>query len=199
MGTPTASNIIKSGAIMWRAPVGETLPDETTISAGEAWGGNWERMGYTGEPLKLTIEDERMAFEVEEELMEVDERRIKFSAMAETALAELTAEYLEVIFGGTTSTTAAGAGQVGYEELEIDPDVLTNKYAVGFEGVRMDASENELPFRIFFAKVSYALAGEIEFSKKTDTYTKVPISCKILKPDSGAPITWQRVTAPATS
>lgn len=199
MGTPTAANIIKSGAVIYKAPVGETVPDETTIGAGVAWGGNWERIGYTGAPLKLMIDDTKMVIEVEEELMEVDERRIKFSASAETALAELTADYLSMIFGGTVSTTAAGAGQVGYEELDIDPDVLTDKFAFGFEGTRYDASENELAFRIFFGKCGVSLNGELEFSKKTDSYTQVPIKIKILKPDSDAPVTWQRVTAPATS
>jgi hypothetical protein len=199
MGNPTAANIIKSGAIVYKAPVGETIPDETTVGAGVAWGGDWERIGYTGAPLKLVIEDERMVFEVEEELMEVDERRIMFTAAAETELAELTAAYLSMIFGGTVSNTAAGVGQVGYEELDIDPDVLTNKWAFGFEGTRFDANENELAFRIFFYKCGVNLNGEMEFSKKTDTYTKVPIRIKILKPDSGTPIKWQRITAPATA
>lgn len=198
MSNPQVANIMKAGARIWVAPVGEAIPDETTIAAEADWGGNWARIGYTAAPLKVTFEDERMVIETEEELMEVDDRRIKFSATAETAFAELTAEYLQMIFGGTINTTAAGVGQVGYEELDVNPNELTEKLAFGFEGISYDASQNKLPQRWFFTKVSAALSGEFEYSKKTDSYVNLPVLFRIFKPDSGTPVKFQRVTAPAS-
>ena len=53
MATPVVANILKTGAVLWNVPTGETVPDETSVAVGAAWGGNWARVGYTKEPLAL--------------------------------------------------------------------------------------------------------------------------------------------------
>ncbi len=39
------ADILLSGAKVWYAPVGEALPDETTIAWDAAWDGNWVAAG----------------------------------------------------------------------------------------------------------------------------------------------------------
>jgi hypothetical protein len=201
MGDPVKANIIKSKAVLWYAPEGESLPDETTIGAGVAWGGNWARLGYTNAPLTLLYEDERMAIEVQELLAELDEWRTKEAGSLETVLSELTADYLSLLTDGTPSTTAAGASQVGYEELDIGGEGRVEVYAVGIEGIRYDSSDNALPIRFFAPRATFKKNGNLEFSQRTDTYVNVPIMIKALgDPDnSGRLFKTQRVTAPATS
>lgn len=198
MGTPTATNIMKSGAIVYYAALGEALPDETTVAAGASWGGNWARIGYTGAPLVWTIEDERALINVEEELMALDEHRISFNSMLKTEMAEITGDHLALLLGGTVSTTAAGASQKGYEELDIDPTSLLTKYIVGFEGERIIADGSTQPLRVFAEKMTWKVAGDVTFTKKSDTYVKLPIEARILKGTNYA-LRFQRVTAAATS
>lgn len=203
MSDPVRANILKSKAVMWVAPEGETLPDETDIDAAEDWGGNWERIGYTQSALTLILSDERSEITVEEVLAPIDEWRTSMAATMETSMAELTADYLAWLFGGTVSTTAAGASQKGYEELDIGDQNRITKYAIGFEGIRYDESDNALPVRVFMRRATLKLNGNLEFSQKTDSYTNVPIQVKGFAPDpdsdDSAPVRFQRVTAPASS
>jgi hypothetical protein len=201
MSDPVASNIMKTGAVVWYAPLGESLPDETTVAAGEDWGGNWKRVGFTSAPVALTYEDSRMEIETEEFLAAIDEWRTKEVGTFETTLAEITGEYLQLFTDAAPSTTPAGASQVGYEEVDIGNQGRITKYAVGFEGIRYDASANALTFRLFGPVSSFKLNGKPEFSAKTDTYVQAPVLIKsFADPDnSGRLYRVQRVTAPATS
>lgn len=199
MGTPTVTNILKSNAVLWYAPVGETLPDETSIDFNEAWGGNWARVGYTKEPLAMGIEDERAKFNVEEELTPVDERRTMFQPSFETVLAEVTGGYLSLMVGGTVATTAAGAGQKGYEELDFGEEAVITKYAWGFEGLYLDSSGNELPLRVFIINGTAKLNGNLEWSQRNDEYVGMPIRIEALANAGDSPVKFQRVTAPASS
>jgi hypothetical protein len=200
MGDPVKANIIKSGAIVWYAPEGEALPDETSIGAGVAWGGNWARIGYTNSPLVMVYEDTRMDIMVEEMLSSLDEWRTAESARLEVTLAELIADYLGLLTDATPQTTAAGVGQVGYEELDIGGQGRVEVYAIGFEGIRYDASDNDLPVRFFLQRGTFKLNGNIEWSRKTDTYVNVPVLIKGLgqEDNDGRLIRVQRVTAPAS-
>lgn len=198
MANPVRSNIIKSGAVLWFAPEGESLPDETTIGTGDAWGGNWERVGYTNAPLTFTYEDERMAISVEEMLVDFDEWRTKESCKLETTLAELIADYMALLTGDTPSVTPAGAGQVGYESFSLGNNDRVTVYAIGFEGIRYDEDSNALPVRIFIPRGTFKMNGDIEWSRRTDTYVNLPIMVNGLgDPTTGKVAVFQRVTAPA--
>ncbi|MEM7348983.1 MAG: hypothetical protein AAF485_32545, partial [Chloroflexota bacterium] len=128
----------------------------------------------------------------------VEEVRIAFGLTMETSLSELTADYLKLLFGGTVTTTAQGASQKGYEELDINPGATTDKYAFGFEGKRVVGS-NVFPIRFFVSNGTFKLNGAIEFNQKTGDPSMVPIMVKALKPSSGAPTKMQRITAAATA
>ena len=200
MGDPVATNILRSNALAYYAPEGEAVPDETTVAAGAAWGGNWARFGYTAAPLPLTLNEERGVVAVEEELMPIDQFGINLTPTLTTELAELTADYLALLFGGTVSTTAAGASQKGYEELGINPTGLITKYAFGFEGSYINADGDTEPVRVFAQRATFKINGDLVFSKKTDTYVRTPIMIQVLGGvATGSPLTFQRVTAEEAS
>jgi hypothetical protein len=204
MGTPTVANIIKSGAVLWAAPVGETRPDESSIAYGAAWGGNWARVGYTKEALTLAYESEEADIEVEEELASVKRTRIKESVTLETVLAELTGEYLQLAASNqnTVTTTSPDVGQKGYEETGLGGVSTLTEKAWGFEGLYINANDEEEPIRVFVHKGTAMLNGALEFSQKSDEYVGVPIQVKALADttqNAGQKLVlFQRVTSEAS-
>jgi hypothetical protein len=206
MGTPSVTNIIKSNGVLWYAPVGESIPDETTVALSADWGGNWERVGYTKEPLVWVYEDERHRINVEEELTPVREVRIGEETRFETVLSELTPAYWELARGDdpdNVSSTGAGASQRAYDELKVGGEVQVQEYAWGFEGMYVDSSGNTFPVRVYILAGTAMLNGELTFSKREDDYTGVPIQINALADTTqsdGEKLVWfQRVTAEATS
>lgn len=204
MGTPTASNILKTGATLYYAPVGEALPDETTVALGAAWGGNWERVGYTEDGVTLGYSDTRHRVEVEESLIAVKEVRIAEEMVVETTLAETTAEYLVLLIGGgAVSTTAAGASQKAYEQVGLGNEGTPQEYSIGLEGTFVAADGVEHPVRWFFDRVTLSLGGEMKYSRRSADHTTLPFRAAVLAPVtagfSGRPFIFQRVTAPASS
>lgn len=200
MADPAVANILKSNAVLWIAPEGEAFPDETTIAAGAAWGGNWTRLGYTKEPLVFAYEDERHNVDVEEVLMTIRRHRISEESRMETTLSELIGDYLKYATEGALTTTAAGASQKAFEELLFGDDANLTVYTVGFEGIAYNANAVALPIRIGYYRCNVKLNGELEFSKKNDDHTGVPIQIMALgRTDGGRPIWLNRVTAPASS
>lgn len=200
MADPVVTNIIKSGAIVWKAPEGETPPDPDVIAAGAAWGGNWERIGFTKAPLAFAFEDERSEIDVEEYLANVDEYRISERPMIETELAELTADYLQLVFSGTVVDVAEGASNVGTESLEVGNTAVLDKFAWGFEGIRYDEDDGALPIRFFMYRGVAKLNGNLEFSKREDQYTGIPLQVKgqASVANNGKSFKIERVTAAAT-
>lgn len=201
MATPNVFNILKSNAVLYYAPVGEAEPDETSVAAGAAWGGNWERVGATKEPLTCLYEDEHTEVNIEESLSAVHRFRTSESLTLETVLAELEADYLQLLLEGTVTDTAAGAGQVGFEELPAGGVALRTSYAWGFEGVYQDSGGNNHAARVFIYRATARLNGELMFSKREDDYLGVPIQVQALShaTNLGDLFKFQRVTAVATS
>lgn len=200
MADPVVTNILKSGAIAWIAPVGTAFPDETTVNAGAAWGGAWARMGFTKEPLTLAYESEEHNVEVEEFLASLDRYKIGESSTMETVLSELTADYLKYALDGAVTTVAAGASQKGYSELLVGNDSEKPEYAIGFEAIRYNSSGVALPQRIGYYRCTLKLNGELKFSRRDDDHTGVPLQAQALANATTGRLIWSNfVTAPATS
>lgn len=200
MADPVVTNILKSGAVAWIAPVATAFPDETTVVAGAAWGGAWVRMGFTKEPLTLAYEDENHNVEVEEFLGPVSRIKIGESAMMETVLSEFAADYLQYALDGAVTAVAAGASQKGYSELLVGNDSKKTEYAIGFETIRYNSSGVALPQRFGFWRCTLRLNGELKFSRRDDDHTGVPLQAEGLVNVSTGRILWSNlVTAPATS
>ena len=106
MGAPSVFQIMKSNAVLWYGPIGEAFPDETTVHAGELWGGNWERLGSTKEPLTFLYEDERADVNVEEFLSPVHRFKTSEALSIETVLAEIDADYMALMTEGGVAKTA---------------------------------------------------------------------------------------------
>lgn len=163
---------------IWRAPTGEAKPDETTIAFGEAWGGNWAVLGYTKTPTSMNYETEEFDVMIQESLAPVKRRKTQENLTIEATLAELTAANLEVAVGGTVVTTAAGAGQRGYTELEVGDQPVLEEYAWGLEGEYVDAAGASFPVRFFVHKGTAKLGGALEFGK--EDYPGLTIQVKAL-------------------
>ena len=199
MGAPSVFQIMKSNAVLWYAPLGEAFPDETTVAAGELWGGNWQRLGSTKEPLTCLYEDERSDVNVEEYLMPVHRFKTAESLTIETVLAEIDLDYIALMTEGGVAKVAAGAGQKAFDSLTVGNDADLTGRAFGFEGVHLNSSGVALPLRVFIYRANAKLGGELSFSKREDDYTGVPITIEALS-DSLSPgrmFVFQKVTAPA--
>ena len=143
------TDILVTPATIYYAPVGEALPDESSIDYGEAWGGNWTNLGYPLEPVALSYETETFELEVEQITLPVRRVRTKETVMIETSLAEMTGANLALVVDGTVTTTAAGVGQVGFDEILAGGSVDLSEYAWGFEGFRGTSANVRLPVRMF--------------------------------------------------
>lgn len=195
------ADILISPATLWYAPVGEALPDETTVEYGDAWGGNWLSVGYTLQPLSISYNQEVFELEVEQISTPVKRTITKETVNFETVLAEFTGTNLELIFGGTLTTTAAGASQRAFQELKSGGRVDLDEYAWGFEGLYKDASNNQFPVRVFIYRGSATLNGQLTFAKGAGVGIPIQIAAQA---DTAKAVGEQlmvihKVTAEATS
>jgi len=197
---PQVVNILKSNAIVRYAPLGETLPD-VDLAAGADWGGNWTRIGFTKAPLTVSYTADEVEIEVEEFLAPIDRMKIKHGAMFSTVLSEFDFDYMQLGVDGSVSEQSAGPGQVGYQEIQLLDDFHVVKRVWGLEGLMYDENDNALPVRVYFTRATSRIGGEMEFSKRTDDYTGMPMEIKALAdPDyAGRLMIWRRITALATS
>jgi hypothetical protein len=168
------ADIVMGPVVVWKAPVGETRPDENAVAYGVAWGGNWTSIGYTKVPLSCLPAYETVEAFVEEFLEPVKRRRTVAHVTLETTLALLTADNLQLGMGGTVTDTPAGAAQVGKEELEAGNNAVMAEYAWGFEGEYRTDAGVQFPIRLFLYKGTCVLNGALEFGKATPG-TGIPI------------------------
>lgn len=195
------TDILITPARIWQSPVAEALPDETSIAYGGTWGGNWVDVGYTLQPLTMSFD--RTLFELEvEQITGVVKRRVtKEMAMFETVLAEATPTNLQLAIGGTVTTTAAGASQVAFQDLDVGGDIQLDMLQWGFEGFYENAAGAQFPVRIFIYRASAILNGQLSFAKAAAAGVPIQISAEADTSKSvGANLLkFQRVTAVATS
>jgi len=205
MATPTVGNIIKSGAVLWYAPTGTTVPDTDDIAYDEAWGGDWVKVGFTKEPLTMAYESEESDINVQEHLAPVKRWRISENLTLETVLSELTADYLQLAASNQdgVSETAADGDTKAYEQTGLGGVAELTEKTWGFEGLFIDTSGNDQPIRLFVHKGTAKINGNLEFSKKTDDYVGVPIQIKAIadtSQDAGEELAlFQRITANTTA
>lgn len=196
-----ASDILVGAATIWKAPVGEAFPDETTIDYGEAWGGNWTNMGYTTDGIKVGYTQETFEIEVDQLTNPVDEIITKETVMFETILAELTGANLATSFNGTLTTTAAGSGQRAFEQVEMGGSADTDKYAFGLEGFYKTANNETFPVRVFIYKGTPIINGQLNFMK--NQIAGIPLQIKAYADTTKAvgkqTMVIQRVTGEATT
>ncbi|PYJ11276.1 MAG: hypothetical protein DMF06_03430 [Verrucomicrobia bacterium] len=195
------SDVLVSGAFIYIAPEDTNPPDETTVSAGEDWAGAWDYMGLTLAPLTLNVNTTEFNVDVQQLSTPILSAITAEELTLQTTLAELTAENLQLVFGGNITTTPAGAAQAGYKELKAGGRTQRTVYTLGFEGKTPLASGTLVPVRFFFHRVQISLGGNMNFDK--GAATGVPISAKVLSDDAQADdeklFIFQRITAVQTT
>ncbi len=192
------SDILLAPASIWYAPVGEELPADS-LAKGEDWGGNWESLGYTLEPLTVNYSRETIKVFVEQITAPVKEKKTTEELTLETTLAEFTGINLEMVFGGTATDTAAGPAQVGKTEHLMGGDTDIPVYTFGFEGAYEDDDGNEFPVRILIHRGKPVLGGELQFAKAAATGLALRIEAEAdtAKPAGQQLMMIQKVTAAA--
>ncbi len=195
------TDILITPARVYKAPVGEALPDESTIDYNEAWGGGWVDLGYTLTPVTLNYTREIFELMVEQVNGAVKRRVTGEKAIIETTLAEATPTNIGYAIGGTVTTTAAGASQVAYQQLDAGGSIILPELAWGLEGLYENASGVQFPLRIFLYKANTILNGPLTFAKAAGLGVPIQISGlnDISKTVGAQMIAIQRVTAAATS
>lgn len=202
MPNPTVANILTGPVVVWYAPEGEAFPDENSIDLGDAWGGNWARLGATNDdtPLSCLYDFEEFDRKIMEALTAVKRAKSGEDLTLETTLAEITSDYMHLAMEGTVTETAAGAAQVGKDELDVGGDQDLTVRAWGFEGTYTDGSGNSFPVRVFIYRGTGKINGALEFAK--DQSPGVPLQVKALADISQSVgeqlFKFQRVTAAMT-
>lgn len=188
---------------LYRAPLAEANPDESTVAYDAAWGGNWTNMGdfLEGSGVVLSMDEEFTKVYTEQATSAKNAVRVRREVMLSLTLAEHSVTNMAIILQGTAATTAAGASQKGYSDIPFGDQSDVDFYKWGIEGLRKDSSDNNQPVRYFFHKGYIRLAGDVNFAKQNPT--GVPIEITVLGDGSqsaGEEIgILQIVTAPATS
>lgn len=194
------SDILVSGAWLWYAPEGEPLPSANTIGVGDDWGGNWEWVGLTTEPLTQEVETETFEVDVQQLNLPILQSITSETMKLTTTLAEQTAELLQLLDGGNITTTAPGAAQVGMTELRAGGRTQRTVYTVGFEVRHMLADGTLMPLRLFFYRASFARGGGVAYDKAA--VAGIPIEVTVFGDDTKnvdeKTYLWQRTTAPFT-
>jgi hypothetical protein len=189
-----------SPARLYRATVGTAIPADT-LAAGGVWPAGWTAVGYTKTPLTVEYSFEALMYDIQESLNPVGARKIKETLRLETTLAEMSLSAVAQSWGGTVSTTAAGAGQPGKEELTGGGSATILRYAYGFEGTYEDSSQVVRPVRFFIWIGQAESGGTLEFGKAD--YVGIPLKivamADMAKPVGQQLYLWQRITAAATS
>jgi hypothetical protein len=194
------SDIIVSPASVWQAPVGETPPADST-AAGADWGGSWEMVGYTNAPLTVAYEFDSLDLEIEQSLAPVGRVKTKEGLRLETVMAELYLDGLQLAWGGEVTQTAAGAGQVGKEELDLGGETALDERAWGFEGTYVDEDGDTFPVRLFVWRATASAGGELKLGKTeaTGVPLKVAALADMTKAVGQRLFKVQKILAPAAS
>jgi hypothetical protein len=166
---------------LYRAPVAEANPDESTIAFGAAWAGGWVNMAdlLEGSPVVLSIAEEFTKVYTEQSTAPKNAVRTRREVMIKATLAEHSVANMAILLQGTSETTAAaGGGQKGYTEIPFGTESEIDFYKWGIEAYRKDATGVNQPVRWFLHKGYIRLAGDINYAKKNPT--GIPIEITIL-------------------
>lgn len=188
---------------LYRAPVGEAAPDETTVAYGAAWGGNWTDMGDFPEdmPVTITIDETVVKVYGQQSSGVKKQSRTRREPIVKGALLEHSVANMALLLDSTAATTAAGSSQKGFSSIPFGTNPDVDEYAWGIEALRKDSAGNNQPVRWILHKGSIRLAGDIAYDKTKETV--LPFEITILEDDSqdaGEQLgEFQQVTAAATA
>jgi len=163
---------------LYRGPVGEANPDESTIGFGVAWGGNWVDVGDfpEGSPISISLAEEVYKVYSEQLTVTLGVTRTRREALITGSLLELSLENWAVALQGVAETTAAGGGQKGYTEIPFGAQADVTLYKWGVEALRVDANNANQPIRWFFHKGIFRMTGEVAYAKTKESAMEFEIT-----------------------
>lgn len=187
---------------MLYSDTGTALPDETSVGYNDyaSWT-SWTDFGKTNSPARIQHTKEHFFFDDQLRAYPSDIRIVSKRTMIRFSVTELTSATLALLFDGTASTTAAGAGQKGYFDVDYGSDLTTTVKQIALEGFRVDSANTQQPVRWFIYKAVINLEGDFAHNKRDSMSALVTIypmsdTGKTIGQDVGK---IQVVTAPATS
>ncbi len=160
------ADILMTRTKIYYAPVGESLPDETSVAYGASWGGNWTALaGLTAAPVSMDWVERRAGANVQEALGEVKDWRVDEAAILRTLLPEFLGASLALLVHGTNTNQNAGVGQKAWSRVQAGGQPIVTQRALGLEGYRPDSAGTLQPVRWFFFLASFMLDRGTQFSK----------------------------------
>jgi len=198
----STADIIIGPARVFYAPIGEALPDENTVGYGADWAGNWVPIALTKTPFAMNRDLSTVDIMVEQSTLPVKRVATEEKVAFETTLAELTGDLLQLVMEGTNTSTAAGAAQVGKEELLAGGEVTLTERTWAVEGVyQLADGVTKFPIRIQIWRATSVLNGELSFGKADSAGIPLRIDAlgDFTKPVGQQLFIFQKVLAAATS
>ena len=166
---------------LYRAPLDEANPDESTVAYNAAWGGGWVNMGdlIEGSPISLALAEEFTKVYTEQSTSAKNAVRTRREPMIKGTLAEHSIANWEVLLDATAEpTAAAGGGQKGFTDIPFSDQPEVSFYKWGIEAFRKDANDNVQPVRWFLHKGYIRLAGDTQYAKQNPT--GIPFETSVL-------------------
>ena len=163
----STADIIIGPARIFSAPIGTALPADS-VAYGATWASpvGWEEIALTKTPLTMNRDLSTTDVMVEQSTLPVKRVATEEKVSFETTLAELTADLLKLAMGGTVTDTAAGAAQVGKEELVSGGSAILAERTWAVEGVYTTTAGVNFPIRLQIYRATAVLNGELSFGKE---------------------------------
>lgn len=137
--TRDADKVMHGIANIYFGAKDEALPDEDTVGYGGDWGSGWDGVGYTEDGVEIESSVDADDIKPSETKTPIDVLVTGSSFVVRFVVMEHTLEMMKLAFGGgTITTTAAGASNIGKSVLTLSNTL--DSYALGFE------VENDLGF-----------------------------------------------------
>lgn len=164
----SVADILIGPISVFYAPVGEAMPAEDLAYGGD-WAGNWTKIAMTQSPLSMNRDVSTGDIRIEQSTLVVKRVVTEETVALEIALSEFVGDHIQLGLGGTVTTTAAGVGQVGFEELKAGGAVKLTERTWAFEGMFVDANDVIFPVRLQIWRATSVLNGSLTFGKSEET------------------------------
>lgn len=203
------TDILLAGADLWYAPVGEALPDPSTIGPGDDWGGNWISLGVMSAPLTL-IEETEVTDHLKNSALAVVKRSRKSQLFSfQSALDEINATHEALVRGydpaNVVTTTAAGPAQIGMDLFDPNSGGGCGRniaeWQLGAEGILCTPTDDLAFHRVFIEKGNFMPDGDLVFDGQGDGVVLPFVFKSLWVPAHAKGLAYklQRMTAVATA
>jgi hypothetical protein len=167
----SSASVLISPVDVLYAPMGTTLPDETSVAwkTFSGWHASWVHLGYTMTPTRMAWTYDTTEVSVEQVTTPIKRSKTNERVTFNLELAQFDGANLALILDGANTNTAAGAGQKAFSRVTAGGSTTLNEYMFAIEGVRPDSAGTDQPFRIFVYRATIRANGDIQFAKANGT------------------------------